>query len=417
MSNRSAHQGIVVGVDGSPSSDMAVRWAAREAVMRNVPISLIHVIDTPPSGLLALGGGAVPPPSGTSDWQKTEGEKLISAAVELAKDSAQNGALPHLAVEVYYAAAGPALVDLSKEAQLIVVGCRGQSKVSRVLLGSVSTGLIRHSLCPVAVIHDETRVASEPSQLPVVVGIDGSPASELATAIAFDEASWRGVELVALHAWSDAHMSEIPSMEWSAQQPVGEEALAERLAGWRERYPDVAVRRRIVLDAPARHLLEEAESSQLLVVGSHGRGGFFGMLLGSVSTAVVQGPRTGDCRPAAVIQRQKSVPLTSFWRFQAWAASPLGRIAGFPVQVNWSVLVVLWLFTWSLASTLPTTAGGYSAGAYWVAGACGATVLLASLLAHELAHAIVARRAHNLAEMRRIAEDIGGSLTVETVPE
>ena len=72
---------------------------------------------------------------------------------------------------------------------------------------------------------------------------------------------------------------------------------------------------------------------------------------------------------------------------------PLGRIAGFPVNANWSVLVILWLFTWSLASTLPTTAAGYSPGSYWIAGACGATVLLASLLAHELAHAIVARRA------------------------
>lgn len=72
---------------------------------------------------------------------------------------------------------------------------------------------------------------------------------------------------------------------------------------------------------------------------------------------------------------------------------PIGRIAGFPVSVNWSVLVILWLFTWSLASTLPGTAPGYSTGNYWVAGACGATVLLASLLAHELAHAIVARRA------------------------
>jgi len=72
---------------------------------------------------------------------------------------------------------------------------------------------------------------------------------------------------------------------------------------------------------------------------------------------------------------------------------PLGRIAGFPVNANWSVLVILWLFTWSLASTLPTTAAGYSAGSYWIAGVCGATLLLASLLAHELAHAIVARRA------------------------
>jgi Zn-dependent protease/CBS domain-containing protein len=72
---------------------------------------------------------------------------------------------------------------------------------------------------------------------------------------------------------------------------------------------------------------------------------------------------------------------------------PIGRIAGFPVRVDWGVLVILLLFTWSLASTLPTTAAGLSTRTYWVAGACGAVVLLASLLAHELAHAIVARRA------------------------
>lgn len=291
MSKRSAHRGIVVGVDGSPSSDMAVRWAAREAGMRNVPLNLIHLIDEYPSGLLALGGGAIPPPSETSDWRKTQGEKVISAAVEIAKDSTHHEVHPHLAVDVYFSAAGPALVELSKEAQMIVVGCRGHGRLSRVLLGSVSTGLIHHAHCSVAVIHDEVPVAAQPSQLPVVVGIDGSPASELATAIAFDEASWRGVELIALHAWDDARVSGIPSTQWSAQQAVGAEALAERLAGWRERYPDVAVQRRIVLDSPALHLVEEAESSQLVVVGSHGRGGFSGMLLGSVSMAVVQAAR------------------------------------------------------------------------------------------------------------------------------
>lgn len=73
-------------------------------------------------------------------------------------------------------------------------------------------------------------------------------------------------------------------------------------------------------------------------------------------------------------------------------AIPLGRIAGFPVKVHWSVLVILWLFTWSLASSLPSVVKGYSHGAYWLAGACGAAVLLVSLLAHELAHAVVARR-------------------------
>jgi nucleotide-binding universal stress UspA family protein len=291
MSKNSVHEGIVVGVDGSPSSDVAVCWAAREAAMRHLPLSLVHVIERPPWGLVALGGGPVPPLSDIGEWQPTEAEELISAAVELAKDTVQDGALPQLNAQVYFSAIGPALFDLSAQAQMIVVGSRGRSKVGRILLGSVSTGLVHHSQCPVAVIHDETPAAAKPSQLPVVVGIDGSPASELATAIAFDEASWRGVELIALHAWSDAHVADLPSIEWSAQQAVGEEALAERLAGWRERYPDVVLRRKIVLDAPARHLLEEAESAQLLVVGSHGRGGFSGMLLGSVSTAVAQAAR------------------------------------------------------------------------------------------------------------------------------
>ncbi len=104
-----------------------------------------------------------------------------------------------------------------------------------------------------------------------------------------------------MHAWSDQHMSDASSDEWPNLQAVGEEALAERLAGWQERFPDVVVRRRIVLDAPALHLLEEAESSQLVVVGSHGRGGFAGMLLGSVSTAVAQAAQV----PVIVARQQQ----------------------------------------------------------------------------------------------------------------
>jgi len=93
------------------------------------------------------------------------------------------------------------------------------------------------------------------------------------------------VDLVALHAWSDADVSDIPSLEWS------HEVLAERLAGWRERYPDVTVNRVVVWDQAVRNLLDKSEAAQLLVVGSHGRGGFAGMLLGSVSTAVVTAAR------------------------------------------------------------------------------------------------------------------------------
>jgi len=134
---------------------------------------------------------------------------------------------------------------------------------------------------------------ARPEQAPVLVGIDGSPTSELATAIAFDEASRRKVGLVALHAWSDMGVfdsvfdsagSSFGGIGWPALRSVEDETMA----GWRERHPDVSVRRIIVRDEPARQLVDQSESAQLMVIGSHGRGGFAGMLLGSVSAAVVQ---------------------------------------------------------------------------------------------------------------------------------
>jgi len=289
MHDLAGQQTIVVGVDGSPSSDKAVGWAAREASMRNISLDIIHVIATPPWGLVGLSGGPLPPLAGNGDWREKDGADIISAAIRIAEESAPGLARAGIRAEMYFGATIPTLTDLSKDAKMIVVGSRGQGTVRRLLLGSVSTGLVHHAYCPVAVIHDVSPVnALSPAQLPVVVGIDGSPASELATAIAFDEASWRRVHLVALHSWCHGEVADVPSLEWSALQQVADEALSERLAGWRERYPDVAVQRRTVYANPARQLLEEAESAQLVVVGSHGRGGFSGMLLGSVSTAVVQ---------------------------------------------------------------------------------------------------------------------------------
>lgn len=275
------HREIVVGVDGSAASDAAVRWAAHESVLRTIPLRLVHVVEAP-----VTARPLDPVPIAMADWQSQRGQTTIRQAAELAEKIARDaGARADLLnTELYYSTTIPTMIEMSKDAVLLVVGSRGLGAFRRGLLGSVSTALVHHSHCPVAIVRD---TATPPPDAPVVVGVDGSPASLLATEIAFEEAARRGVDLVAVHAWGDTSMFDMPGIDWTALMQGEEEVLAERLAGFREGYPDVAVKRLVVRDQPAQCLAEQAEGAQLLVVGSHGRGGFAGMLLGSVSTALV----------------------------------------------------------------------------------------------------------------------------------
>lgn len=282
--------GIVVGVDGSPSSTAAVEWAARDAEMRNVPLRLVHVVA--PAATAAGGGSDFVALADYARLQDDQAHQIVEQAGKVAKEAVSPDWASNVTSEIFHAPALPALIELSERADLVVVGCRGQSAVARALLGSVSSGLAHYGRCPVAIVHDESPARAHSTGAPVVVGIDGSPTSELATEIAFDEASRRNVDLVALHAWSDMGPLDFPSInwapiEWRNIEAQETEALAERLCGWQERYPDVTVHKIVVCDRPALRLLEQADKAQLVVVGSHGRGGFPGMLLGSVSTAVV----------------------------------------------------------------------------------------------------------------------------------
>lgn len=286
MSSAHSAKPVVVGVDGSPASKVAVDWAARDAALRGAALKLVHVL-TPPA---VMAFPDVPLPTGYLQWQEEAGGKVLDAARETVAE-AVGGAHLEVTSEMLSGPAVPTLAEESARAQLIVVGCRGRGALGRALLGSTSTGLAHHASCSVAIIHDQDPLMPHPSKAPVVVGVDGSPAAEPALAVAFEEASLRGVDLVALHAWSDTGVFEFPGVDWTQLQAMGEETLAERLAGWQEQYPDVLVRRIVTADRPANHLLVEGESAQLLVVGTRGRGGIKGMLLGSVSTSVVHAAR------------------------------------------------------------------------------------------------------------------------------
>ena len=216
------------------ASYAAVSWAAHEATMRGLPIKIVHVVaPTLMSSMMA-------PNDTITQEQEVKARQILDQARRIV-DERTGQAPSNVHAELRYAGVVGTLVDASRDAQMIVVGNRGLDAFGRQMLGSVSSGLLHHAHCPVAIIHDPDAAQREiRDDAPVLVGIDGSPASEAATALAFDEASRRRVPLVALHAWSDVGVFPILGMDWRVYRDEGDEVLGERLAGWREIYPDVS---------------------------------------------------------------------------------------------------------------------------------------------------------------------------------
>ena len=286
MSAPVKHLGIVVAVDGSPASDAATCWAARDAALRNVPLTVVSVVTTPTATF-----PPVPYPDSLGARLEDQGRKAAADAVKMAEDAMPTDRKVAVKSKVVFSTPAQALVKMSDEAEMIVVGSSGKGVLARGVLGSVSSSVVRHANCPVAVIRDEDLLMPDPQHAPVLVGADGSPASELATEIAFGQASRRAVELIALHAWSDVPAFDLEGLDWSALVAAEERTFADSLVGWQERYPNVTVQRVVVCDEPARQLIEKSQSAQLVVVGSHGRGGFDRLMLGSVSNTVLHSVR------------------------------------------------------------------------------------------------------------------------------
>lgn len=280
---------VLAGFDGSVQAVRAVRWAAREAASRQHRLHIVHVVRDPFPVVLwpvpLSTSEQLPPELGSMDAARRHAEGELA---QLAQECHQEQ--PRLDVDTTVLTGHPVdeLSQAAADAELVVLGSSGRSRLSAAILGLTATELVRELRRPVVVVRGEPQVDGN-----VVVGVDGSEASDRAVEFAFDFASRHGVGLVAVHAWADLPADALATVQaWDdGLRPVrdaAEQLLEKTLTGWQERYPGVSVRRRIVADGPTHALAEEAGTAQLLVVGSHGRGALGRLVLGSVSHAVLQ---------------------------------------------------------------------------------------------------------------------------------
>jgi len=279
---------VVVGVDGSAGSDQAVRWTVGLAARRRLPVRIVHALRL----TVPQYGPGIGETGALFDAIQENGERILRDALRLARQVDET--LP-ITTDMPTEPPVPLLTELSRSARMVVIGHTGAGGFPGMLVGSTAAAVVSHAHCPVLVVRGRFGPAV-PEEGPVVVGVDGSPVSESAVAVAFDEASVRGVPLIALHAWHDDTYGSMYStnrhlVEWTSIEAGEQQLLAERLAGWQEKYPDVVVRRALVRDRPRHALMEWSATARLVVVGSRGRGGFRGMLLGSTSQALVQHAR------------------------------------------------------------------------------------------------------------------------------
>ncbi|WP_036527729.1 universal stress protein [Nocardia sp. CNY236] len=284
----SASAAVVVGIDGSDGADLAVRWAAETAARRGRRLLITYGLNL--AAAQAVFGGYDLMVPAVAETLREEGATRLKAAARLAHRVAPD---VHVDTELSPARPAPLLIERSKSAHLLALGAGQGGQLARI--GSTLLAVTAHGHGNVVVVRDTATEELVRHRGPVVVGIDGSRACEPAIAAAFTEASIHNSTLVAVHAASD--MSVHPRAGLTGLLPAREletaaqQVLAEQLAGWQEKFPDVHVTREVAAAAPRNLLTTWSKSAQLLVVGSRGRGGFLGLLLGSTSNFLVQHAR------------------------------------------------------------------------------------------------------------------------------
>jgi nucleotide-binding universal stress UspA family protein len=312
----SQHRPVVVGIDGSDSALRAVCWGAAEAGRRRVGLRLVIALEQTRADAAGEGFGEV---------LLGRARQRLAAATAVAVREAPDVDLEQQLV------VGHPLSVLSAEgrrAQLVVIGDRGTGL--GLPAGSVAVGLAVQAPCTVVVVRGPLRSGSDSP--PVVVGVDGPRGSDAAIAFAFAAAASRRVPLVAVHTWSDVTVEQeiAARLDWDVIEADTRRVLSGRLEGWVQKYPDVHVERVITRDHPASALLQLAARAQLVVVGAGGRGEFAGLLLGSVSHAVIH---RAPC-PVAVVRPDATVDAVVADGSRAPGEQHAGAPAPCPVAVH-----------------------------------------------------------------------------------
>src|SRR5215831_8981776 len=266
--------GILVGYDGSPDSERALRWAAREARWRGAVLTVCHAC-APGEADVESGDGRAP------DHMQPAGHHNPAGALRFAQELMGPGqARPLLA-------AGPAarvLCQHSADADMVVVGQRGRGGLPGSLLGPVGQQVCAHARGRVVVVRGHWYPAAGYVPGPVAVGADGSDGSRAAIAFAAEEAALREVPLLTVCALADS-----PGSLGGARRM--QEVFDRDITRWEKEYPELTILRQVSFGQPRTTLLDAASGAQLLIVGSRGRGGLKGMLLGSVSQAMLNHAR------------------------------------------------------------------------------------------------------------------------------
>jgi nucleotide-binding universal stress UspA family protein len=279
---------IIVGCDGSPDAVRALRWAAEQAWLERRPLAVVTAAGVGGAGALTWSGaaGAYADPT----------EVLMDGARSVVDEAATTvrQLRPGLSV-TSHAAPGEArqvLIDLSRDAHLLVLGSRGRGAVRSRLLGSVSTTVVRHALSPVVVCRPESPGIVRKG---VLVGADGTPGGTAVLELAFQYASLRGLPLTVMHSFHDVISAVTGPQLVSASEELLEEErllLAECVAGFSEKFPEVWVDRALARGFADVCLAADSERWHLIVVGRHPTDSVSRRFSPTVATAVVEHAHT-----------------------------------------------------------------------------------------------------------------------------